>query len=89
MNKDAYEWDWGKELDEIDSDLEKEWKNIDRQDSQINWEKIQEGNKKQFADLLMGELGTDIKNVTSGRVKVKLTPKMKIKRWIERFFKMF
>ncbi len=77
------------ELEDCDKFTESYWRDLDRFDNEMDWDKYQEELKNSFAELLKGELGTDIQNVTTGKVKVKLPFKVKIKRWFERFFKMF
>jgi len=45
--------------------------------------------KEKYAYFLRNELGEDIDNVLNGKVKVKLTFKEKLKRFIDKIFNTF
>lgn len=77
------------ELEALDKASENYWKEMDKLDTQTDWSKESELYKQNYAALLLGNLGDDIKKVTSGKEKVKLPLKFKIKRFLEKFFKMF
>lgn len=85
----TYEWDWGRELDEIDREVDEYWREFDRVESMTDWNKKQESSKTEFANMLRNELGKDITDVVSGKVKVKLSFKEKLKYRIKRFFQTF
>lgn len=78
-----------KELETLDTASENYWQEMDKLDAKIDWSKESEQYKHDYAVLLLGELGDDIKKVTTGKEKVKLPLKFKIKRFLERFFRMF
>ena len=78
-----------KEIEALDNDVEAYWKHMDKIDSNIDWEKEQSIQKNQFAEMLLGAMGKDMNEVMSGKVKVKLPLRLRIKYWFERFFKMF
>lgn len=86
---EQFEWDWGRDLEIIDKELDQELKKIDKLDETIDWEKVQNDNKIQFEKMLKSSFGQDIKDVTSGRIKVKLPLRIRFKRWIERIFRIF
>lgn len=77
------------ELDVLDNISETYWKEIDEIEDKTDWEQVTEYQKNEYAKLLLGDLGNDIKDVTSGKIKVKLPLKLKIKRMLENFFKIF
>lgn len=77
------------ELGKLDFETEQYWKEQDRLDETTDWNKVQEYQKNMFAEMLKGDLGKDITDVTSGKVKVKLPFKLKLKYWFEKLFKMF
>lgn len=78
-----------KELEMLDEASENYWKEIDNNDKYIDWSKQAENYKHNYANLLLGDLGNDIKNVTLGKEKVRLPFKVKVRRWLEQFFNMF
>lgn len=77
------------ELEMLDLETERYWQEQDKFDEYTDWDKVQEYQKTMFAEMLKGDLGKDITDVTSGKVKVKLSFKQKFKYWFERFFKLF
>lgn len=77
------------ELDVLDDISETYWKEIDEIEDKTDWEQVTEYHKNEYARLLLGDLGNDIKDVTSGKIKVKLPLKLKIKRLLENFFRLF
>lgn len=77
------------ELEKLDLENELYWREQDRLDETTDWVKVQEYQKNMFAEMLKGELGKDITDVTSGKLKVKLPFKLKLKYWFERIFKYF
>ena len=88
--KNKYEeWDWGSELDTYDQEMEKYWQEFDKESENFDWNQIQEDNKQQFLNMLKGDLGKDITDVTAGRKFVKLSFKMKLKYWLKRVFEIF
>ena len=89
MKNNEYKWNWGRELDQYDIDAENHWKQIDRDDANTDWEKIQETSKQNFLNMLKGDLGKEIQDVTTGKVKIKLPFKMKLKYWFKRVFEIF
>lgn len=88
-NEKVVEWDWGKELDEIDRETEKYWRDFDLNEDNTDWEKVQELSKQSFANSLRNSLGKDMNDVMTGKVKVKLPFKIKVKYWIKRIFEIF
>lgn len=77
------------ELDVLDLETERYWQEQDKLDETTDWNKVQEYQKSIFAEMLKGDLGKDINDVVSGKIKVKLPFKMKLKYWFENFFKLF
>ena len=73
----------------LDREAESQWKELDRIDENTDWDELQKFRKQQYAEMLRGSLGKDILDVTSGKVKVKLTTKEKIKYWFKKFFEIF
>ena len=78
-----------KELEALDGYVDEFWRSQDKLDERVDLESITNHHKESFAEMLKGELGEDIKNVTSGKIKVKLPIKHRIKNWFKRFFKYF
>lgn len=87
--KNSYEWDWGKELDEIDRDTEQFWQEFDNAENKIDWEKLQTISKQNYANMLKAEIGKDMNDVMSGKIKVKLPFRLKLKYWFRRIFEIF
>lgn len=77
------------EIEELDQEVEKYWEGLDRLEQEIDWERIQNKHKQDYANYLLGSLGKDIQDVTSGKIKIKIPFKLRFKRWIEQFFRMF
>lgn len=77
------------ELEKLDYEMDLFWRELDEKDKHTDWNQVQNAQKEAFAEMLKGELGEDIKNVTSGKVKVKLPWKLKIKYWFQNLFKLF
>lgn len=86
---ESVEWDWGSELDEMDRDTEQYWREFDRTEDRIDWERLQAMSKQNFADMLKTDIGKDMNEVMSGKKKVKLPFKLKIKYWFVKFFEIF
>ena len=90
MEKDkSYEWDWGKELDEIDRETEQFWREFDSSEDKMDWEKLQATSKQNFANMLRAEMGRDMNDIMSGKKKIKLPFKLKVKYWFKRIFEIF
>lgn len=83
------ESDVQKELEELDYNTESYWREMDKLDDNVNWKELTESKKNEYAKQLLGELGKDIQNVTSGKIKVKVPLKRKLKWRLEQFFKRF
>lgn len=85
----AIEWDWGKESDKYDTEVEIFWRQMDHIDDNTNWEQKQIDNKKKFAEMLRTSIGKDMNDVMNGKTVVKLPFKMKLRHWFKRLIEIF